>query len=280
MPYQDYILTHFKVFTLSIAAFWIAGCGVMPGQKSSPEEVAGEGMTVWSEDGSEALIAIQQGWESPRSETERFEHRLFIDAMDGSERRALTSMRPNAVNTIYYMKNAGYVIVENRLPDKRARFQKIELNGKEITLFESRTPVWQLCGDVPTEGAPVIEHTIIPSPNGESLAHVYSQACGSVTVDFLRARDLVATDSQTLTIESPPNITWHPDGDLIIAMADGETAWKLMAGLYQEKTDYPKCFDPKTSSSNVARDGRQIYLGDGKLETREVGREQAFGCQR
>ncbi|EDN66037.1 hypothetical protein BGP_4651 [Beggiatoa sp. PS] len=85
------------------------------------------------------------------------------------------------------------MVAESLLENGARRFDKISLNGDEILIIETPDNENQPCqekGKTTSSNTPLfaqVHHTVIPSPNGEQLAHLYSPECKKVTVEFLHA---------------------------------------------------------------------------------------------
>ena len=124
-----------------------------------------------------------------------------------------------------------------------------------------------------------VHHTVIPSPNGQQLAHIYSPECRKVTVEFLHANNLNLFDTQTMAIDEPMNVTWHPDGYIIFVNHNQNKAWKITPLAPPMPVLPPKCLFPVTTSSNITLDGKMVYFEGDKLVTKDVGPQKAFGCQ-
>lgn len=237
---------------------------------------AAEGPVVWADDGSEVALAVTMEL-PPLSDTggPRYRHRILLQKTDGSDRRTATPPRPYRCRGIYYMKRAGYLIVESQLNNGHVRIDRISpAGGTEIPVIETRGAL-NPCADSRVQA--YIRTQVIPSPDGKLLAHAYSQACGEITVDFLDAGRLIALSSETLPIDGPARLTWHPQGHLLVALDDGRTAWLMMPGQVTLPATYPACLTPATTSSDVASNGRRAVVEGEKIRTKAGGR--AFGCQ-
>lgn len=243
----------------------LGGCAAIGTQTPG----TGSGQAVWSDDGVEAALALPASGEDG--------YQVFVQTPGNDERRPVGKLRPYPVAGLYYMRQAGYLVVESRTPDGGAKFDRLWLNGEEA-------PVIEALGNDLCEGRPVnavARPAVIPSPDGQVLAQVYSQDCGSVTVDFLNARDLLALDGQSVEIAAPAWATWHPGGYFILAEEGTGKAWQVNVNNPPQSTAYPQCAYPPTSSSAVSSDGRKIALSGNSLEiqSQETAGARAFGCQ-
>lgn len=232
---------------------------------------------VWADDGSEVAFVVNTHTAPPgmKGDPNTYRHRLLAQKADGSEQRTVTPPRPYKAINLYYMKKAGYLVVESDLGDGHVKIDRIAVyDGTEIPIIETRGP--KPC----TEGGAYLPNRVLPSPQGDLLAHAYSNRCGEITVDFLDARNLFAQASQTLAVTQTPTLTWHPHGYLIIALPDGTTAWELRPGGSPLPAAYPPCLAPPTTSSAISARGQRLSLeGDQvRIETGDAG--AAFGCQK
>ncbi|MCP4697521.1 MAG: hypothetical protein GY862_11805 [Gammaproteobacteria bacterium] len=258
---------------LSIVVFFgiiflmLGGCGAIVSKPAPPNNQA-----VWADDGSGIAIAILSSAETgneplgaAKTSNGTFSHQIFVQNPDGSGRTLITDARQGRNGVIYYMKTQGYLVVETLLDNGGVKYDKISLSGnKEITIIETSAPN-RVCKQEKNsifagKSVPVVPHAVIPSPDGKTLAHVYSQACAEATVDFLSAKDLVTLDSQLISIQRPAQAAWHADGYLLVTLDDGRTAWKINVNEDPVPASYPECKDLKTASSAVAADGRMVYM--------------------
>lgn len=230
----------------------------------------GNEQAVWSDDGTEIALALPAKVEDGEG------HQLFLQTPGTDERRPLGQARPYPASGLYYMRQAGYLIVESRTPDGGLKFDRLWLNGEEAPVIETLGN--DLCENQPVDA--VIRPAVIPSPDGQVLAQVYSQDCGSATVDFLNARDLLALDGQTIQISKPAWTTWHPGGYLVIAEEAGN-AWQVNVNSPPQPTAYPKCAYPASTSSAISADGRMLSLAGNTLDIQnlDAASSRAFGCQ-
>lgn len=256
------------ISTLALASLFLAACGQSPTRPDAPLQ-AGDAKAVWADDGS--LVAVAKA--GPSGNT----HRILLYTPEGRLENKLTEIRPFPARNLYFMHSAGYVVIESHPGPGLAKFDRVGLDGREITIIETRQSAEQLCAD--SGGNASIATTVIPSPQGDTLAYVYSPVCGEVTVEFLRARDLRTQESYQLAIEHPAQATWMMNGELVIGLADERTAWKLAPGTPPTPTDYPGCFYPNTSSSPVSLDARRVDFADEQIRITDVEPGQAFGCQ-
>lgn len=224
---------------------------------------------VWANDGSAVAFTLP----------EKGKYQIYIQNPDNPQsRQAIGEVRELPVKNLFFIKGLDYLIIETTLPDGGAKFDKLSLNGKEITILETKIPAAKLCKDNPTP-PPVVEQAILPSPDGRILASVGSQDCGEVTINFLQAVDLITVGSHTIDITYPATATWRNDGFLVLASKDGKTAWQMLANQPPTISVYPKCLTPVTSSNSIAADGRQVLVSENGLTIEFTDKSKAFGCQ-
>ena len=246
---------------------------------------------VWADDGSEVAVTEWQFEEiTPESaevtpERRHFKHRIVLQQVDGSGQHPLTDWREYQSGELFYMKQGGYVIVESILANGARRFDRILLDGKEILIIETPDEQHQPChgsAETTTPQPPLVKipYSVIPSPDGKQLANVYSPECGKITVEFLYANNLNLIESHSLDIQEPMNALWHPDKYLILVNHALNKAWKVSTLEHPVATTPPNCLVPKTTSSEMSLTGQLVYFdAEKKLITRQVGRQEAFGCR-
>ncbi len=265
-----------RITLIALTTGFLSACaGLQTQTTETPEQTVASEQAVWSNDGSE--VAVVQALADPTN-AEHLQYQIFVRKPDGSSNRQVTDVRSEPIRQLYYVKDPDYVIAESILEGERSRFDKITLDGHEITIMEDRLSPAQICTE--QSGAmPLVPHSVLPSPDGKMLAHLYNRACGQVVIEFLQAHDLSAVDGYTLAISAPAQATWHPQGYLVLALNDGKTAWKINVEQAPLSTDYPHCLHPTTSSSNIAADGRRVSILNGQLKIAQEDPQRAFGCQ-
>jgi hypothetical protein len=260
-------------FILLTALLLIAGCGGQFVKKSSG---APQKSVVWADDGSQvAIINIRLADLS--SEQEQYQHQIAVQNVDGSGQRSITEWRDYQPGRLFYMKQAGYFVLESLLDNGARRFDKIALNGNEILIIETPDDKHQPCQNAQQQAQ--VNHSVIPSPDGLQLAHIYSPLCGKVTVEFLHANNLNLFDNQTLEIDGPKQASWHPEGYVILGTNNSGKGWKIVPFSIPQPIPSPFCLSPVTTSSEISLEGQQVYFENDKLVTKNVGRQKAFGCQ-
>lgn len=270
------------------SVLFITSCQVIDAFKKPPEPEKKEwtpveqiDQVVWADDGSE--VAVVKLHFEEKTEKRYFKHQIFIQKINDKEKLPLTELREHQVGQVFYMKSANYLIVESILPEKTRRFDKIDMKGHEILIIEISNEVsCQSQQNSPTETTPppVVHHTVIPSPDGKQLAHVFSPECKKASVEFLSADDLTVIDNQTFDIDEPMEMTWHRDGYIIFSTPKRDKAWQVKAKETPLPISPPQCLSPVTTSSHVSTEGRLVYVDEkGKLATREIERKKTFGCQ-
>jgi len=274
----------------------LTGCGgewvkkTTPPPAEKPQSAAqqkSDQSVVWADDGSEVAVVVLNQKLSPTDDktlANPLRHKIVVQNPANAAQHDITRWREAQVGQIFYMKQAGYLVVESLLENGVRRFDKIALNGNEILIIETPDNQHQPCGaPLPAKpdklSPPRVFHTIIPSPDGHQLAHIYSPECRKVTVEFLHANNLSMIDSQTMDIDEPMRATWHPANYLILANFDNQKAWQVTPLAPPLPIMPPKCLHPTTTSSEIALDGRRVYLAQEQLMIETLGREKAFGCQ-
>jgi hypothetical protein len=273
------------IFVILLSGLIPAGCG-----SNVPKNwvlIQQNDKVVWADDGSDVAVVVLSFEEkrgsllSGTTDKRHFKHKILVQNLDGSGQRTITQWRDYQNGQIFYMKQAGYFVVESLLENGARRFDKIYGNGNEILIIETPNNEHKPCRDKEHKpGMPQpaqVYHTVIPSPDGQQLAHVYSPECGSVTVEFLHANNLSIFDNQTINVDEPMNAMWHPDGYVILAT--NSNAWKITPLAPLAPINPPNCLSPVTTSSDVSLDGIMVDFEGDKLVTKELGRQKAFGCQ-
>lgn len=271
--------------------FFITSCQVIDAFKKPPEPEKSEkkewtpveqiDQVVWADDGSE--VAVVKLHFEKKTEKRYFKHQIFIQKINDKEKLPLTELRDHQVGQVFFMRSANYLIVESILPEKTRRFDKVDMKGHEILIIEIANEVScqsQQNSSTETKPPPIVHHTVIPSPDGRQLAHVFSPECKKASVEFLSADDLTVIDNQTFDIDEPMEVTWHRDGYIIFSTPKRDKAWQVKVKEMPLPIPPPQCLSPVTTSSHVSTEGRLVYVDEnGKLATREVERQKTFGCQ-
>ena len=173
---------HYYIITIITLSF-ISGCSLLPKKLS----VQQGNQAVWADDGFEvAVVKLDE-------QSGQYKHQIIIKSPNNPEMsRVVTDWRENQTGQLFYMKQNGYLVVESFLENGARRFDKIDSsNGREILIVETPSSEYQICKDaIVKENAAQVYQTVIPSPDGSQLAHIYSPECGKVTVEFLHANNL------------------------------------------------------------------------------------------
>ncbi|OQW93850.1 MAG: hypothetical protein BWK79_08970 [Beggiatoa sp. IS2] len=283
--------TKFGILLLILTT--LASCSSIKTQKKEKVWLPRQqfGSVVWADDGSEVAIAewkfeeVEQESTEGTPERRNFKYRILLQQIDGSGQRPITDWREHQSGQLFYMKQAGYLIVESLLEKGARRFDRIFLDGKEILIIETPDDEHQPCRN-PAEAtattSPLVKipYMVIPSPDGKQIANIYSPECGKITVEFLYANNLNLIESHSLDIQEPMNALWHPDGYLILTNNALNKAWKVSTLELPTSVTPPHCLFPKTTSSEMSLTGKLVYFdAEKKLTTRQVGRQEAFGCR-
>lgn len=265
-----------------LLAVLLSACATLPEGETSQSDgegaIASAGAAkqnsaiVWSDDGKALALAVSV---NDPTDPKRQQHQIVVQHIDGSDRKTISQVRKGTTDRLYYMKSAGYVVTRHRSPEGLIRADKIDTKGKEITIIELRRAAKTLC---PNGEGVSIEAEVIPSPDGDLLALVYSQDCNEVTVEFIKAKDLQALDGFNLPLEDPVKATWHSGGYLVLANTNGKQAWRVAPKQAPKGTAYPKCLFPTTTSSAIARDGQSVRLEQGQVQL-QPPQQAGFPCQ-
>ncbi|MEN9461894.1 MAG: hypothetical protein RIS84_1914 [Pseudomonadota bacterium] len=254
----------------------LAGCAGQEAKEATKDGITErKGQVVWAEDASELAYSVitEEKQTTPEGEEKlNIRHQLFVQNPDGSQKREVSRARDHVSGALYYMKQAGYLVVESILSTGARRFDRVLMNGNEILIIEAPEKPRQACPNVS------LPQSVIPSPDGRVLASIYSPDCGQVTVEFMYANNLSMIDAQTLDIAQGVTPIWHPDGSLILIAQDGSNAWKMVMKEAAKHIATPACKSPATSSSNIAADGRVASFEDDSLQIKEGSKQAAFGC--
>jgi hypothetical protein len=276
------LFTVLSVFLLTVLL--LHGCTGKVVKDSTPNQPTDK--VVWADDGSEVAV-VTFSKNSTNSDSSNFRHKILAQNLDGSKQRTITQWRDYRVGQIFYMKQAGYLVVESLLENGGRRFDQVSLDGSEIMILETPDNGLQGCSDSESTGtdsrlSAQLPHSVIPSPDGSRLAHIYSPECGKVAIEFFYANNLVLIDTKVMDIDEQMMATWHPDSGnyaVILANKNNDKAWKITTSAPPEPITPPKCLSPVTTSSEVSLEGKKVYFEGDKLVTKDVGREKAFGCQ-
>ncbi len=271
-----------KMTVILLSGLILAGCGSHVAKDWTRTQQNDK--VVWADDGSDVAVVVlsfeekRGGLSDGTIDKRHLKHKILVQNLDGSGQRTITEWRDYQNGQIFYMKQAGYFVVESLLENGARRFDKIYGNGNEILIIETPDNEHKPCQDnEPVLGMP--QPTVIPSPNGQQLAYIYSPECGFVTVEFLHANNLNIFDNQTMDVDKPMKATWHPDGYVILATNNNDKAWKITPQAPRVSITPPNCISPVTTSSEVSLERKMVYFEGDKLVTKEVGRQKAFGCQ-
>lgn len=256
--------------------FIVAGCS---GQATKEETKDGitqrKGQVVWAEDASEVAYSVisEEKQTTPEGEEKvTTHHQLFVQNPDGTQKREVSRQRDHLSGALYYMKQAGYLVVESVSNTGARRFDRVLMNGNEILIIETPDKPRPACA------TPSIPQTVIPSPDGHVLASISTSDCGQVSVEFMYANNLNMIDAQTVDVAQSVTPLWHPEGYIILAAQDGTHAWKVAMKEPYKAIAYPNCTAPVTTSSNIAADGRTVSFEEDVLQVREGSKQAAFGC--
>ena len=271
-------MINWRISTVVLAGLLLSACGSQQTVKAPLEwtPVQRDVVAAWANDGSDVAI-LMESYEEKLGENQNIEqrnvtHQVIVQNPDASARRAITEPRDAYASSVYYMKTAGYFLVESRLVNGGRRFDKVTLDGNEILLME-------IPGPKPCGANIAIDDQFIPSPDGQQIAHVHSLECGVVTVSFLDAATLGYIDSKSQMIRKPVQASWHPDGHLLIVDNENSIAWAIEPQEGFRPHPLPSCLKPVTSSGVVSSNGQKLELSDSLLTITTAAPTEIFGCQ-
>jgi Tol biopolymer transport system component len=174
-----------------------------------------------------------------------FEHQIFVQNQDGSQRRAVTAKRAykDEPGSLHYLKTAGYILLGSILLDQKytVRYDKIDLQTGQITTirYHSDIPQHLICKDI-SPPAFVVEN-VLPSPDGSFIAYFYSPACFKATVEFFDAKTLTLLDRQQIEISGINEAVWENAEGLTIystTATASNNAWRLLPKMSPLSTSY------------------------------------------
>jgi hypothetical protein len=273
-PETTGIMNSTRIILITVLLALLGGCASITEQ---PTQSVTSAPVVWADDDSEFALVVEDKQDPDNhSGPSLYRHRIIVQEAEGTGRKNVTNVRPYRVGALYYMKRAGYLIVESLLDDGHVKIDRIALQGgSEIPIIETKG-ILNPCADQPLQA--LVATQVLPAPDGALLAFAYSPECGEVMIEFLDGRSLIAQDSQSLSINAPATLTWHPDGYLLLVSAD-QRSWKLQPGIAAVESAYPPCVTPATTSSAIAADGREVWLDGDIAKIRTGTKIPAFGCQ-
>lgn len=239
---------------------------------SSP--VAQERVTaVWADDDTGWAVAREWFDEEGRPLDDAVtrtgaEHEIAIRGRDQLEHTVLVTRRSGNVGAIYYMRSAAYVLVR-----AAGQYEVVDLDGGTRPL--------------PEGGA------YVPSPDGSVLARHHVRECAAgdsegdirtctVAIEFWNPFEVTKQAQEQVSLRVGGgfgvDVLWTPDDTLLVA--DFETTMELKPGEpVRTGVERPRCFDPATSSSDLAADGTRVIAeianGDVRLRT-EAAEEQGW----
>lgn len=246
------------LLTVVIALLGLVGCW------NDREQVD---QAVWSDDDTAQAYTQLFFEEGPRVNPlsmthprRDYRHQLFVQRPDGSERRALTGVRAHRTGgNLYYMRAAGYVIVDVIADSGETRYDLVRLADGQVSTLLSHTP----------SGAPCASLDVVPSRDGLTIA-VIERTTGPESAGRCPSGDAVVTlvDASTLStlssfrwaLSDMLQSKWTEGGDLVVwTTADG--AWRVDPADGPSPAETPQCPFPRTSSGSLSADG--VLIGGG-----------------
>ncbi|MBW1881254.1 MAG: hypothetical protein JRJ84_23105, partial [Deltaproteobacteria bacterium] len=193
----------------------------------------------------------------------------------------------------YYMKGAGYFLFDATEDDGDYIWWQVDPDGDYTQLFGIEADRFT-CDDTGF-GEPDSDCTvrkISPSPDGSILAlvsHDPNPRAYLVDVQFIDAWSHAPLGAGTVEMDEIPETyedgpvlqidpfahaqyTWTPAGDFLLSNLI--RAWRVDPTGATTEVPLPGCTYPDTTSSDIAADGRTLWLGEPYEEDMEP-----FGCQ-
>ncbi len=233
-----------------LAALGTLGCADDP---ATPDADA-DAVAVWADD--DERIALGFDWARGG-----LSHEIWLADGEGHLDRRLVGPRPGSIRELYFMRSAGYLLVSGTIMvDGRddGFVDRIDLDGSATRLFDDT-------------GGTV---SFVPSPDGSAIARVRLDDCDELRSEG-RGRCVLDVDLLDPATGEPvraplhllfgpmegveqvfPDWVFHPSGQLLVS--DGNLTYAIgpdgeLAG---EPAVAPDCFRPRTTSSDISREGR------------------------
>lgn len=243
--------------------FSLAGCWV--------EQVEFTTDVVWSDDATEVAFTVK--WhEVPRRQLDEAEsdqgsrnraYQLFRVPRDLSEEPIALGGRRSGIGTLYYIRTAGYVLIEEGHGDA-IQVVAVGLDGDERIIEDSDS--WPLTSDGGEDRSFGVGG--VPSPDGRFVA-----LASSTRVDTEEANPPIETTSYKVVAIGDPETelaalelageggeVWRPDGAFIAYNDDEALEWREGASSFVATTR-PPCSWPDTTSSRTSADGTIVNTG-------------------
>lgn len=258
-----------RTATISLALVALAA---VPGCWSDEEAISG---AVWADDDVEQAY-LELYWEQRTLEigtvnSRNFEHRVMVQAPDGSDRRALTPVREgNTGSDFYFMRQEGYVLLDVTRGSV-VHWQVLRLSdGAAHDVF---THDFYSTGTCPT-------YEVLPSPDGRTLAVFHGElgvdvgpddappvpgtagscAGGALSVDLVDPHTAAYQARFTIEVTGMPQRMWTRDGVLHV-WDDAGDAWVVDPVSGPQTAPVPTCTWPRTSSSGLSDAGVLVEPG-------------------
>ncbi len=258
------------------------------------EPVSYDTHAVWADDNSELAIGTtsfeqREGLEPLMGATEKrhFGYQLSLLSADGNKRRSFAARLPNQLEHLYYMKKAGYLLAVSYVAMTGAKqVHKVDLHGNAMLVAGILPLPEDECIDDSIDDFfssavhVTLQPTVIPSPDGQWIAHAYRAGCEKIAVVFYSADSLAILDKQIVKVAvGDYDVTWRKNGDFVLAKIDRSDALALFPKKPPTITMVPVCFRPATRSSEVSSSGKVVRADATNIYVSEAGVAAAFGCQ-
>ena len=251
---------------------------------------------VWSDDDTQVAYVkrtFKSKKELTHTKTKDFSIEVFVSDADGLNAKQVTGTLIGGVKDLFFMNDAGYLILGRGLEPTAANgnkvqtiiYEKIGLNGSVTKIAEATGNIAVSC-DGYSSNATSPPLRVIPSRDGKTLAMVESTSdCNGndMTVTFLNAATLnqigssMSVDTELLGEGFGPGglglsfltMAWVPEGSFVVSKAFGADplliGWKFDVGAMEgEWVDsiVLDCLQVATSSTSTASNGTEVQVED------------------
>ena len=252
---------------------------------------------VWSDDDTKVAF-VKRSFKKKKNFThyitKDYSLELFVANSDGTDAIQLAGKRIGSVKDIFFMNEAGYIILGRGLAASESSgtqsqtiiYEKISLDGTVEQIGKVTGNIMVSCdgGSSSTGTTPPLR--VIPSRDGETLAMVESVtecASNEMTLTFLDAETLEPI-SDTMDVDTEMigegggngiaylsflTMSWTPEGAFVVSKAFG--MGELLVGLKFEVDGVQgewvdsltmDCMQVATSSGATSTDGTEVNIED------------------
>ena len=253
---------------------------------------------VWSDDDTKVAF-VKRYFKKKKNLTHSvrkdFSVEVFVADADGLNASQLTGKRMGSVKDLFYMNEAGYIILGRGLePSENAGtqtqtiiYEKIDLDGSTEQIAKTTGNIMVSCDGGSSSSGTTPPLRVIPSRDGNILALVESTSdCNghSMTIGFLDAFSLnpigskLPVDTELLGVGFGPGglglgfltMSWTPEGTFIVSKGFGgvnglSIGWEFAVGATEGvwvDSIGIDCMHVATSSGSTATDGTEVFVED------------------